>query len=240
MPDDINLRQRLSDPPARILNRLPLAGKLMIVAQRDGVTHERIGIVERLEKQGDRVLCIGEAHDCSIDVAAVTSVVLDRTARMKDKVLPKLEFQNASEETLFTVVSLDNGDKFDLGFATLPGVPIAVPDKKSSEASSLANDDAAFQPLRAAIEAGTEIEIQMRRAGLDQRWRGIVPAINPAMGFINLIAADFHLHLRGGTVASWQSHKTGVDGAVELSAIGQDGNPLGLALIGPAATFGLT
>jgi putative heme degradation protein len=240
VPDDINLRKRLSDPPARILNRLPLAGKLMIVAQRDGVTHERIGIVERLEKQGDRVLCIGEAHDCSIDVASVTSVVIDRTARMKDKVLPKLEFQNAGEETLFTVVSLDNADKFDLGFATLPGVPIAVPDKKSSEASSLANDDPAFAPLRAAIEAGTEIQIQMRRPGLDQRWRGIVPPINPAMGFINLIAADFHLHLRGGTVANWQSHKTGVDGAIELSAIGQDGNPLGLVLIGPAATFGLT
>ena len=175
MPDNINLRQRLSDSPARILNRLPLAGKLMIVAQRDGVTHERIGIVERLEKQGDRVVCIGEAHDCSIDVASVTSVVIDRTARMKDKVLPKLEFQNASEETLFTVVSLDNGDKFDLGFATFPGVPIVVPDKKSSEPASLANDDPAFQPLRAAIEAGTEIEIQMRRPGLDQRWRGIFP-----------------------------------------------------------------
>lgn len=240
MPDDINLRQRLSDSPARILNRLPLAGKLMIVAQRDGVTHERIGIVERLEKQGDRVLCIGEAHDCSIDVASVTSVVIDRTARMKDKVLPKLEFQNASEETLFTIVGLDNGDKFDLGFATLPGVPIAVPDKKSSEASTLANDDPAFAPLRAAIDAGAEIEIQMRRPGLDQRWRGIVPAINPAMGFINLISADFHLHLRGGAVASWQSHHTGVDGAVELTAIGQHGNPLGLVLVGPAKTFGLT
>jgi len=158
---------------------------------------------------------------------------------MKDKVLPKLEFQNAGEETLFTVVSLDNGDKFELGFATFPGVAVGVPDKKSSEAASLAGDDPAFQPLRAAIEAGTEIEIQMRRPGLDQRWRGIVPAINPAMGFINLIAPDFHLHLRGGTVACWQSDKA-ADGAVELAAIGQDGNPLGLVLIGPAATLGLT
>ncbi|MES2195014.1 MAG: hypothetical protein V4517_11400 [Pseudomonadota bacterium] len=240
MSDQTSLRQRLSDPPARILNRLPLAGKLMIVAQNNGVTHERIGIVERLEKRGDRVLCIGEAHDCTIDVASVTSVVIDRTARMKDRVLPKLEFQHAGGETLFTVVGLDSSDKFDLGFATLPGVPIVVPDKKSSEASSLANDDPAFQPLRAAIEAGTEVEIQMRRPGLDQRWRGIVPAINPAMGFINLIAADFHLHLRGGTVASWQSRQTGVDGAVELAAIGYDGRPLGLVLIGSAVTFEVT
>ena len=159
----INLRQRLSDSPVRILNRLPLAGKLMIVAQNDGVTHERIGIIERLEKQADRVFCIGEAHDCSIDLASVASVVIDRTARMKDRVLPKLEFQNASEETLFTVVSLDNGDKFDIGFGSFAGVPVAVPDKTSSEASSLSDDDPAFQPLRAAIEAGTEIEIQMRR-----------------------------------------------------------------------------
>jgi len=74
MPDEIILRQRLSESPARLLNRLPLAGKLMIVAQLDGVTHERIGIVERLEKQGDRVVCIGETHDCSIDLTSVTSV----------------------------------------------------------------------------------------------------------------------------------------------------------------------
>ena len=89
----------------------------MIVAQNDGVTHERIGNIERLEKQAGRVFCIGQAHNCSIDLASVSSVVIDRTARMKDRVLPKLEFQNAGEETLFTVVSLDNGDKFDTSFA---------------------------------------------------------------------------------------------------------------------------
>ena len=59
-----DLRQRLSDPPLRVLNRLPFApGKLMIVAQNDGVTHERIGNIERVEKQADRVFCIGQAHN---------------------------------------------------------------------------------------------------------------------------------------------------------------------------------
>jgi putative heme degradation protein len=236
MPDDY-LRQRLSDPPVRILNRLPLAGKLMIVAQNDGVTHERIGNIERLERQAGRVFCIGQAHNCSIDLASVASVVIDRTARMKDRVLPKLEFHNAVEETLFTVVSLDSGDKFDAGFASLAGVPAAAPDKQSSAASSLSDNDPAFQPLRSAIESGIEIEIQMRRPALDQRWRGIVPAINPAMGFINLIAADFHLHLRGGAVAGWRSQKAEVDGDVELAAIGRDGEPLGLILVGPARAF---
>jgi len=198
-----DLRQRLSDPPLRVLNRLPFAGKLMIVAQNDGITHERIGNIERVEKQADRVFCIGQAHNCSIDLASLSSVVIDRTARMKDRVLPKLEFQNATEETLFTVVSLDNGDKFDTGFASFAGVSEVVPDKRPSEASTLSSDDPAFQPLRAAIEAGIEIEIQMRRPGLDQRWRGMVPAINPAMGFINLIAADLYRHLRAGSVANW-------------------------------------
>ena len=74
MPDD-NLRQRLSEPPVRILNRLPLAGKLMIVAQNDGVTHERIGNIERLEKQAGRAFCIGQAHNCSIELESVASVV---------------------------------------------------------------------------------------------------------------------------------------------------------------------
>ena len=83
MPDD-NLRQRLSDPPVRILNRLPVSGKLMIVAQNDGVTHERIGTIERRESQSGRVFCIGLARNCSIDPASVASVVIDRMARMKD------------------------------------------------------------------------------------------------------------------------------------------------------------
>jgi putative heme degradation protein len=239
MPDD-NLRQRLFDPPVRILNRLPLAGKLMIVAQNDGVTHERIGIIERLERQADRIFCIGQAHNCSIDLTSVSSVVIDRTARMKDRVLPKLEFHDAANETLFTVVSLDNGDKFDAWFTAFAGVPVAAPDKPTSEASSLSDDDPAFQPLRTAIESGIEIEIQMRRPALDQRWRGIVPAINPAMGFINLIATDFHLHLRGGAVASWRSQKAEVDGDIELAAIGRDGDPLGLILAGPSRAFGIS
>ena len=238
MPED-HLRQRLSDAPIKILNKLPLAGRLMIVAQNDGVTHERIGTIERLEKQADRVFCIGQAHNCGIDLASVASVIVDRTARMKDRVLPKLEFQNAAEETLFTVVSLDNGDKFDTGFGSLAGVPVVAPDKPSSEASSLSDDDPAFHPLRSAIEAGIEIEIHMRRPALDQRWRGMVPAINPAMGYINLIAADFHLHLRGGAVASWRSQKGEVDGDVELAAIGRDGNMLGLILVGPASALGV-
>ncbi len=52
MPDEIILRQRLSESPVRLLNRLPLAGKLMIVAQHDGVTHERVGNVNRLQRRG--------------------------------------------------------------------------------------------------------------------------------------------------------------------------------------------
>src|SRR5262245_58292303 len=235
-----NLRQRLSESPVRILNRLPLAGKLMIVAQHDGVTHERIGTIERLEKQAGRAFCIGQAHNCSIDLGAVASVIVDRTARMKDKVLPKLEFQNAGDDKLFTVVSLDNGDKFDAHFGSLAGAPVAASDKPSSEAASLADDDPALKPLRAAIEAGIEIEIQMRRPALDQRWRGMLPAINPAMGFINLIAADFHLHVRGGTVAGWRSQRADTDGEIELAAIGQDGDPLGLVLVGPNKAFGMS
>jgi hypothetical protein len=148
MPDD-NLRQRLSDPPVRILNRLPVSGKLMIVAENDGVTHERIGTIDRRESQSGRLFCIGSAHNCSIE-----SVVIDRVARMKDGVLPKIEFQNSAEETRFTVVSLDNSDKFDAGFASF-SVPVAVPHKQLSEASQHSDDDPAFQPLRAAMRPGS-------------------------------------------------------------------------------------
>lgn len=92
-------------------------------------------------------------------------------------------------------------------------------------------------PLTAANNSGTEVAIEMQKPGLVQRWSGLVPAINPAMGFINIIAPDFHLHVRGGTVARWDSQDAGVNGHVRLTALDADGKPIGLALQGPRDAF---
>jgi putative heme degradation protein len=92
-----------------------------------------------------------------------------------------------------------------------------------------------MQPLRAAE---VEITIEMQRPGVTQRWRGLVPEINPAMGFINIITSDFHLHLRGGDVKQWQRSAPSADGTVELTAIGAGDTSLGLFLRGHSSAFG--
>ncbi len=47
------------------------------------------------------------------------SIVIDRSGRMKDTVLPRIEFLNAGGDGLFRVVGLDGLEKFDQG--TSPG-----------------------------------------------------------------------------------------------------------------------
>ncbi len=45
MNDEMALRQQMTAAPERVLARLPAMGKVMVVVQDGGVTHERIGIV---------------------------------------------------------------------------------------------------------------------------------------------------------------------------------------------------
>lgn len=47
------------------------------------------------------------------------------------------------------------------------------------------------------------------------------------MGFINVMRADFHLHLKAGAVAAW--HRDLFTG--EREAFNADGEPLGLTLL---------
>jgi len=237
MNDDPALRQQLTAPPERVLARLVAMGKVMIVAQDGGVTHERIGTVEKVIKADGRLVFAGSAHDCTVDVTQVASVIADRSGRMKDKVLPKLELLNANDELLFSVVGLDGVEKFDDAIARYTGTAIEPRQKEAATPAALQDDDPAMAPLAAASESGTEITIEMQRPGMLQRWSGLVPAMNPAMGFINIIAPDFHLHVRGGCVARWDSRSAEANGHIRLAALDVSGKPIGLALQGPRDAF---
>jgi putative heme degradation protein len=212
-------------------------GKVMVVAQGGGVTHERIGIVEKISKSETRIVFAGSAHDCTIDMEHVASAIADRSGRMKDKVLPKLEFLNTEGKLVFSIVGLDGIEKFDDALARFIGVAVEPKTKEQSAQAALSDGDPGLGPLMAANNAGEEIVIEMQKPGLAQRWRGLVPAINPAMGFINIIASDFHLHLRGGTVARWERQETDVSGHVRLTALDAGGKPTGLSLQGPRTAF---
>nr|WP_145994372.1 hypothetical protein [Mesorhizobium loti] len=63
-----------------------------------------------------------------------------------------------------------------------------------------------------------------------------MPPIKPAMGYVNVIQPDFHLHLKGGAVANWRREDDGEQ--VRFLAITEDGNEIGLAVSGARASFG--
>jgi|UPI0004BC3AA9 putative heme degradation protein len=237
MTDESVLRQAMLVPPDRVLARLPAMGKVMVVVQDGGVTHERIGVVERIAMADGCVAVTGAAHDCVLDPARIASVVADRSGRMKDKVLPKLEFLDAEDNLVFSVVGLDGIAGFDEALGHFPAEPRNARAKPAGQQAVLAADDPGSQPFAAARGAETEIAVAMSKAGLIQRWRGFVPAINPAMGFINIIAPDFHLHIRGGTVASWERAAADAVGEVRLAALDGEGRPVGLTLQGPRGAF---
>jgi putative heme degradation protein len=240
MNDAIALRQQLNAAPGHVLTRLTAMGRIMIVAQDGGVTHERIGIVEKIRRNEGSFSFTGVAHDCTVDMSQVATAIADRSGKMKDKVLPRLELLNAGGELVFSVVGLDGIERFDEGLARFDGTAMApkVKDNAAGARATLRDDDPAMQPLAAAHDADAEITIEMQKAGMMQRWRGVPPAINPAMGFVNIIAPDFHLHVRGGVVARWDRHDTDISGHARLSALDKDGKPTGLTLQGPRNAFG--
>jgi putative heme degradation protein len=235
MNDTTALRQQLSAPPDRVLSRLTAMGKVMVVAQDEGVTHERIGVVDRVRKDENKLVFAGAAHDCTIDMSHIVSAIADRSGRMKDKVLPKLEFADTDGRVVFSIVGLDGIEKFDEALARFAGVAVEPTVKEAGAKSTLDDDDAGLAPLTAAHSSGEEIVIEMQKQGMMQRWRGLVPAINPAMGFINIIASDFHLHLRGGAVSRWDRSESGAE--VRFTALNAQGKPIGLSLHGPKRAF---
>ena len=79
--------------------------------------------------------------------------------------------------------------------------------------------------------------IAFSRPGLTQSWNGVIESVSPAMGFINVMRPDFHLHLRGGAVARWRRNGL-ANGAVEMVAEDAQGAPTGLVVRGPGGAFG--
>lgn len=224
--------------PLKVLACLPAMGRLMITANRDGATHERIGPVEFVTPVRDAIRCRGASHDATIDPAAIASIVVDRTGKMKDKFLPRLDFMGAHTDILFSVVGLDGLEPFDAGL-TLDGTPLPGRDKEERKSfpENLSDDDPGFAPLHEAVAAAAPVTLVLNRAGISQSWYGVITQVKPAMGFGNVMTADFHLHLRAGTVGGWQAQAAALDGQVELLALGLDGAETGLVLRGPRGAF---
>lgn len=232
-------RERLLHPAADVLEAAGRLGRVMLTTSRDGATHERMGAVERVMRSGLRVRLTGAAHDAEIDTAALGAVILDRSGRLKDKILPRLDFHGRDGMVLFSLVGLDGLEPFDAGIAELRGMPaVAPPPPTSPERAEVAEADPGAIPFEIARSAGVPVSIELQREGLRQAWSGTIEAVRSAMGFINVMQPDFHLHLRAGAVAAWRMRADRAEaGGVELLAEDARGDWIGLAVRGPAAAL---
>lgn len=225
--------------PLKVLACLPAMGRLMIAANRDGATHERIGPVEFVTPVREAIRCRGSAHDAVIDPSAIGSIIIDRTGKMKDRVLPRIDFLGTQSDILFGVVGLEGLEPFDAALAGLDGTALAerAREERKTFPDNLNEDDPGFAPLHEAVAAAAPVTIELNRPGISQSWYGVIAQVKPAMGFGNVMTGDFHLHLRAGTVSGWKPSTMTQEGQIELRALGLDGTETGLALRGPRGAF---
>jgi putative heme degradation protein len=230
-------REELPAGPLAVIARLPAMGKVMLTARRGGATHERIGDVTEIGIDGLVARLGGDCHAARIDAAVALKAVADRTGKMQDRALPRVDFETADGDIAFSVIALDGLEPFEAALEPLgAGDPRPERVKPAPNASEVGEDDPGAAPLAAAQASGREVTIELTAPGLVQSWRGVIASVKPAMGFINVMQPDFHLHLRGGAVARWRRVDAG--GAVTLLAEDAAGAPTGLALHGSAAAFG--
>jgi putative heme degradation protein len=230
-------REQLTDTTIDVLRRLPAMGRVMLTTNHGGATHERMGVVETVRESGGKALCGGAAHDSALDLSAVKAVYVDRTGKMKDKVLPRLEFHGTDGKAMYSFVGLDGLEPFDAGLAGAKGAAVAATTREPSDSATLNDGDPGSVPFDAACKAGSEVTVAFERPGLTQSWTGVIESVKPAMGFINVMKPDFHLHLRGGAVASWRRNEIG-GGVVEMIAQDAKAVPTGLVVRGPGSAFG--
>lgn len=239
MSNETNPREKLAQAPAEILKSLPAMGRVMLSTRSGGATHERMGAVETVTIAGTEARLSGAFHDSRIDLATVVSIVADRTSKMRERVLPRLKCQDAAGETLFSLIGLDGLEPFDKVLEPFGAGEALEPIQREAPGSGgspdVPEDDLGGRSFAAILASGEAIAIDVERAGLFQHWQGALPEPKPAMGFVNIMQGDFHLHLKAGAVFGWAWTESA--GTVALEARDSDGKGFGLILRGPAAAF---
>ncbi|AVO37947.1 ChuX/HutX family heme-like substrate-binding protein [Pukyongiella litopenaei] len=192
--------------PSEVLLMLPDMGKIMVIFRENGVTHERIGVVETATAHDCCVDLKGGAHDARVDASVLSGMVLDTSSEMQGRTYPRLEFIGAGGETVFAVVGMEGAAPF---ITALSNVGRSDAEARSSVGSSRDPEQPGLETDRghAFLKQliGSAVEIVARRPGFRQAWQGRIDGVKPAMGFSNVMTGDFHLHLKGGTVADWQA-----------------------------------
>lgn len=206
---DTHIRETLNGTTiSGLLALLPGMGKVMVIGRSSGVTHERIGPVESVTETPGGLHVSGACHDALIQPARVGSVVLDTGSQMGGKVFPRLDFLDAQGEVIFSVVGMEGLEPFTYalkGIARETAAAQEAPEMPTGDRPDLDPADPVHQPFAQVQEQGDEAVITFDNGTLRQSWRGRIETLRPAMGFLNVMTSDFHLHLKGGTVSGWQA-----------------------------------
>lgn len=223
-------RGRLSVSATDVLAALPAIGRLMVTSDQHGATHERIGKVEVVTVADGRAIISGAEHESRLELAEVAELVVDRTSVMKDKAYPRIEFRRADGTEIMHVVGFDGLEPFDAAIAPFGhGEALQLPERpEPGPRGEVAEGDVGQGLFEAALAAARPVVVSFDKRGFSQAWRGTIEAVKPAMGFVNLMRSDFHLHLKAGAVAVWRP--VSVEGGTRYEALTTDGTPVGLAL----------
>lgn len=214
---DLPTRQELTASPAEIGLLLPGLGRVMVALAVGSAAHERIGRIAHVARRGG-ALCLG--GETELDLGAVRRVVLDRGSVMRGQVYPRLEFQDCTGKVLMRVVGMEGEAPFETNLAHLLGPALlpeeAAPTPAAEAGPEVAPEDcAATTLLRRLHAAGGPVRVALRTGPAWQAWEGVPPEPRLVMGYVNLIAPSFHLHLRLGSVAGFHVSEEGweaVDG----------------------------
>lgn len=209
--------------PFDVLRWLPQMGRVMVIAQQGPVTHERIGLIEAVEDAGGRLHLTGAHHDALISVEPLVRMTLDTSSVIRDKVYPRLDFIKADGSVAFGLSGWDGLAAFVTPLDGLARTSMPLRDRPVTPDGPRAEYDPAdpiCAPLQTALDDGAPVLLRFDDGVLCQSWKGRIEALKPAMGFLNIMTPDFHLHLQGGAFLGWQET---ADGA--LVAVASDKTP---------------
>lgn len=216
----------LNETAADVLARLPRIGKVMVITSHNGITHERIGAVEAILPDGDWLQCRSAAHDSRMHLPSIARMTVDTSSAVRETAYPRIDFRDAGNAVIFSAVGFTGLEPFEAALEGLARGDAAGGDDAPGfrPAPDAADDDPAYAPLNAAVASGAAITVTLARTGFSQSWQGVVAAIVPSRGFINIMVPDFHFHVRGGAIGGWAAEGS------TLTALSAAGVPIGLSL----------
>lgn len=195
-----------------VLKTLPRMGRVMVIAKTDrGVTHERVGPVDAVVVVPEGLRILGACHDGLVDQSALVKMQIDSSSAMRDKVYLHLNFLDEADNVVLAVVGMDGTDPMDKALEEFTRTPLPAKEKPAfnrADAPEVLETDPAMIVLKELCERGDDVIITAQTAGLKQVWQGQIESVKPAMGFVNVMTSDFHLHLKAGK-HSILDHRTG-------------------------------